>query len=127
MIKKHELRIGNWVLFHRRYIQIQNLGNSLANESVRTKGTEIVSFDGAHYNYLDPVPITPELLEFIEFVLPSKQGFFTRVQNGVVKCKLDGSYFIVLIGEVEFSHIQSLHQLQNLYFALTGEDLTIDL
>jgi hypothetical protein len=97
MIQANELRVGNWVLW---------------NGAVDTVE------DGQQIDELvfDPIPLTPEILEKIDW-------------NGYVKLNI-GSYFkIDDVGHLYYRsdytgiNIDYLHQLQNLYFALTGTEL----
>lgn len=80
-----------------------------------------------------PVPITPELLEICGFVDHAGNGWGSRLQlnstdelawykqDNSLKYQTQGSGF-----SRDFS-IKYLHQLQNLFFALTGDELKINL
>lgn len=75
-----------------------------------------------------PIPITSEWLERCGFKIPTDDGFFVRMARGVVCIKIsDIGLPIVRIGEMHFTNIIHLHQLQNLYHAFTGEELIITL
>lgn len=122
-IKASELRIGNWVnsklVFH-------------FPERVVYRPTRILAY---HFQVNDedcfhPIPLTPEILYKCGFVgvqgtlflKDSFQIFFFENQISV-------SYFSPDIPahklQVYYGPNYSLHQLQNLYFALTGEELDI--
>ena len=107
-MKANELRIGNWV-FDNKQIQITSEQIKLADEGL--------------YKLL-PIPLTEEwLLKFdvlfgfnywsnqyeIEYGL---DGFDLRLPYDVGMSKFIGS-------------IKYVHQLQNLYFALTEKELTV--
>lgn len=120
VMKASELRVGNWVR-----CKIYN-------------GTKdvILPFTWQESKYIhlfEPIPLTPEILE--------KCGFEVRTYktNGVEKTHYSDSRNICIdhvlkkvfvLGlhqgyedEVWIKKIEHLHQLQNLFFALTGEEL----
>lgn len=118
-MKAQELRIGNWVDRDGKLYRILS-GYGLLTGAV------------AKYK---PIPLTPEILE--------KCGFEKREQ-GVCNCyyipnsTISMSYQIELVWLKDiingkesgfpfyrnaFCTVKYLHQLQNLYFALTGEEL----
>lgn len=120
MIKANELRVGN----------IFNLVRGKGSLPVVIDEDIMLKIFSLAYNYalndLEPIPLTPEWLERCGFEIPVDNGFFVRVARGVVCIKLtDIGLPIVRIGEMHFTNIKYLHQLQNLYFALTGEELTL--
>lgn len=124
MIKANELRVGNVISErdnHRFYKCI-----SILEDGVRVKywscgETEIISF-----NKCMPIPLNSEILE--------KAGF-ERMQLATYKrwCKYHPTFYLQLskgyyyvVGYKHYPNgIKYLHQLQNLYFALTGEELEI--
>lgn len=112
-MKANELRIGNLV---------ERDGNVL--EVVRIAKDEIINYDlvskskGMHVNSGNtiPIPLTEELkTEFgnDKLVLVDKSGFVI-FKNGY-------AYQFV------FEDYPYIHTIQNLYFALTGEELEINL
>ena len=67
-----------------------------------------------------PIPLTEEWL--IKFDITKNNGYPYKFLNGFIKIR-NGVYFYKYYDldiELEF-----VHQLQNLYFTLTGEELTI--
>jgi hypothetical protein len=74
-----------------------------------------------------PIELTEDILIKCGFEIPAEDGFFQRVCNGVVKIKIDKTIKlpVVLIGGTILTHILYLHQLQNLYFDLTGTELEL--
>ena len=121
-MKPNELRIGNWVSVYDSYYRLHE--------------DEMEILMGAR-NYDDyyGIPLTPEILE--------KAGFFLLAKNNCFYCKkiaigrevieisvchkdgivfYDGKYQEKLPLTYKY-----LHQLQNFYFALTGEELIISL
>ncbi len=112
-MKANELRIGNWVL-----------GASRGLPQQITPAT-LYQFD--KLNVL-PIFLTPEILEKAGF---EKTMAWTYAIDLVGNIKL--VYYLgergVSIGFKDYSDFKCeyLHQLQNLYFALTGEELNIEL
>lgn len=105
-MKLNELRIGNYVYAFKTIWQIDN--TDFCNlEQVET------------YNF---IPLTEEWL--LKFGFESNP-YQDRYENKViqVECnKLRGYTELWIDG---MPHIKYIHQLQNLYFALTGEELEI--
>jgi len=85
--------------------------------------------------YLQPIPLTPEILEKCGF---ENDNVFEKMFKYLNKSIYDTDKltfrkeegFICFDGikyRTLLKHIIYLHQLQNLYFALTGEELTVNL
>lgn len=106
-MKANELRIGNYIL--------DNLGGILKIKSISTE---------SDFSHIKPIQLTEEwLLKF---------GFEWKnfaMRNGRISIRnSDNKYHIHLTNEAASTitiQIKYVHQLQNLYFALTGEELTI--
>jgi hypothetical protein len=136
MIKANELRISNWFLCNLfsadEYYQV---------ETIEREGVKYGSQDSyvIPYSYVEPISLTPEILEKVGFKIKQKQGFATEwhhcdgdfeidevtnmYQEGV---KLEG--YAVFASEWTIgTPFQYLHQLQNVFFALTGEELPVNL
>ena len=118
-MKASELMVGNWVR-----CKIYN-GNKDA----------ILPFTWQEAKYIhlfEPIPLTPEILEKCGFENKKQNGLFELI-IGRVRLNLifvnseDSVYFITSaassFGMVHFPHQRHLHQLQNLFYALTGEEL----
>jgi hypothetical protein len=138
----NELRIGNYLFLpgYDIYIKV----SSIYTTHYRCRGINGIDYeDSIRYNY-QPIPLTPELLEKCTL----KKGFGTIVySNGKETKEYHLSYPIVLVGNVineSYSvlykytrgcqneedficEIEYLHQLQNLFFTLTNEELIINL
>jgi hypothetical protein len=134
MIQANELRIGNWF----SYISKHGVWTTAYDkvESIHEKGINIYA-DSDYgcsiiepdftFDYIQPIPITPEILEKAGFeVSIDEYEIFDYVYliHGMDK----RFYLWFGIGEYPTeTFIQYVHQLQNLYFALTGEELNIKL
>ena len=129
MIQSNELRIGNWVewVFPNRNNQ-PNKFQFCEIESIRTS---LVGVLGSAYGYdqIQPIPLTPEILEKCGFEKTNRIDFgepnpcYTNFSLSLMI--RHNSYFIDWMGgNIE---VKYLHQLQNIYFSLTGEELDVKL
>lgn len=119
-MKASELRIGNYVFY--RNVETDEWTNDLPIED----GQEI---DGA--DEYEPIPLTEEWLVklgfepligrvFYSIDVPNNGPFWLEYTDDLTQLfyTIDGEY---TIGK----NIQYVHQLQNLYFALTGDELIL--
>lgn len=142
MIKVNELRIGNIVNCE--------IGN-------KESFYHVAALDGIHLavmlngeltnrwlseKTIEPIPLTPEILEKAGFSNEKKSkhykshlGFIHKNENGLddqFSDDMDSYIFNVWYKEGCGTHqaiaeLKYVHQLQNLYFSLTGEELPIEL
>lgn len=119
MIKAEELRIGAWVTYGRT-------GENYKIDAI-WKDLYWLS-DGSHVSHqnsnIDGIPLTPEILEKSGWNHTHTLYTGTMVFSGhpILYFK-DG---IVSIS-IKTAEIKYIHQLQNLYFALTNTELEIKL
>src|SRR5688572_30743355 len=113
MIKENELRIGNWINPDKPYQITPN------------------SFQNAHLGEFDelPIPLTAEWLKSFGFNdltggWYGAQGSEQHWKLGSVEFQTLGDNNYHLIGRMETKFLY-VHQLQNLYFALTGTELEL--
>jgi hypothetical protein len=109
-MKENELRIGNWIKYEGNEIQLTKQKFKLC---VFTLG-----LDELH----EPIPLTEEWLVKFGFIknTTSWTNFNRPNYTKEVKLNIQGKYLFyngLIIG--------SVHQLQNLYFALTGTELEV--
>jgi len=131
-----ELRIGNYVLFN----ETQDIVYAIKNSGIdffRGKKTKGVITQGYIHEAIKPIPLTEEwLLKFgfdsqekgYNYLTIGKSALYIYINNngetGI--CIEDLNEDLTEEQELSFSiKIQFVHQLQNLYFALTNEELTI--
>jgi len=74
-----------------------------------------------YVEWFEPIPLTENWLKKLGFKLNSAFGTSTY-GNGVI-----GIFFYDGVGSYGIAKFQYVHQLQNLYFALTGTELTVEL
>jgi hypothetical protein len=124
MINANELRIGN--LAYNQYGKIGTVWGFKVGDATHDF-EHIVSFKELNVNscysrYIQPIPLTPEILEKCGF----DRNCILKIYQGVnIEWSYGKEVWLTKEGEViyEFENTQHLHQLQNLYFALTNEEL----
>jgi hypothetical protein len=138
-IQANELRIGNFVEYDGRIFQIDTISNEFPTLNTDEFGIGVVD-----WNNIQPIPLTEELLLkfgffkyqwmngyfintifgdlMIQFYKTEIHLFFTKVSYDSQGMKFYGRKFIN--NKTNFTDCKYVHQLQNLYFALTGEELT---
>jgi hypothetical protein len=125
MIPVQELRIGNWVEYKSfgdfDYQTVESISKEGINLSWFPECIVWIEPDELH-----PIPLTPEILEkcgFREYGPFSPWltlGSFSWSDPAGISYEIDEESAML-------DHIKYLHQLQNLYYAVTGEELTITL
>lgn len=111
-MKTNELRFGNYVY--------DTLGkvNKIDLEAITYIAKET-------HNQVKPIPLTEEWLLKFGFLKDLENGIYLNInayaflywQNNRVELLDNDNNFMI-------SHCNYVHQLQNLYFALTGKELT---
>lgn len=111
-----ELRIGNWY----QYAGYIGITYSQVKAIKYNQFGLLSDFDGTNFEICKPIQLTEEwLLKF---------GFLNRMKNGICIGECIGYYVNFYDAKGEFVRtlkIEYVHTLQNLYFALTGEELTL--
>ena len=109
MIKANELRIGNRVLFRGKEDTVWRVEDN--NYYTENYG------HGVNNKDLEPIPLCDDwLLKFgFEYISSNRLVY----NNEIVEFTFDG---VPMLNGV---FVLNVHTLQNLYFALTGEELTI--
>ena len=121
MIAPSELRIGNYVL----------IGSLVWTPIDGILSSQVFACNGVGINYIDidPIPITPEWLERLGFEWDIYyQGYCDG--NYLVNIRENGTISFAYgkrrHDEMQFlPYIKYVHQLQNLYHAITGNELKI--
>lgn len=133
-IKPNELRIGNWVQSPLGdFMKVEIIGHADMPDYVFAK-----SETGFGQNKFNPIPLTPEILEACGFmdnktreVGKSDDIIEWGHENAEIR-KEAGEYEYILSFDEWGSRqdsvtVKYLHQLQNIYFAINGEELKINL
>ena len=125
-MKKEELRIGNWYQSVKWQVPVRCDLTDLFNLSANADGADD---DPPIDDMFEPIPLTEEWL--------LKLGFNNRASNEYgIKCgscwmSLNNpndmgewqNYYCWTFDRFKFVELKYVHQLQSLYFALTGEEL----
>lgn len=140
-MKAHELRIGNYAIFG-------NNANSTTEEIVAINNTdwfgegkkywlETKNLEGELLNDFQPIPLTEEWLLKFGFNNDYKPDYIgIDVRSGgittdfvLTKPLSKGEwqkYYTFDLAQNRFVAFSYVHELQNLYFAITGQELTIN-
>jgi hypothetical protein len=123
-LKASDLRVGNWVELKNSgfiKIDIDNIGDVVSNLAI-----------------FKPIELTPELLEKAGFEYHSQErkyeiaieyhkkigDRFGHIEKWTIGSK---SEYKMSVGDHRFVTLKYVHQLQNLYYVLTGQELEINL
>ncbi|MCE5225881.1 MAG: hypothetical protein LLG05_08460 [Porphyromonadaceae bacterium] len=138
-MKANELRIGNVVGIGDLHIGTTTMYLGAARifdvKLIKSNQINIHQIDNKGFGTvlpeeLQPIPLTPELLEKCGFKSNHPTYYYIPIEDNCLHVYYSNNglygynvkYMHAYLGEIKY-----LHQLQNLYFALTGEELEIDL
>lgn len=126
-MKATELRIGNWVSFLIKGtpIFVQSKVASVAETRLRLESDPLTFYDIE--GNIQPIPITEEWLLKMGFQKSDSGRMYLNddfyFENGQLWIGApDGQFWRYVMAQGNYDYI---HQLQNLYFALTGEELIV--
>ena len=113
MIKANELRFGNWI-------------KGLRGNAFQVKAADIFTIEMGHDNGLcEPIELTADVLEACGFENDRENETF-QLDTDFGFC-IYGSIALGVAVNIDYkivgNAVTHLHQLQNLYHALTGEEL----
>jgi len=123
MIEPKELRPGNWVL-----------GRAKDNPSRFSNEQISVSDLDSRYKTFLPIPLAVHNMEVAGFKLLEKDWFEKEVDGTVIAININTGNVAIEDTEKPDTYVplrpikvKSLHQLQNLYYSLTGQELEVSL
>lgn len=120
-----ELRIGN--LVEDEYKRVQTIAG-IEIDPFSEYSIDFVGESWAHISKVFPIPLTEEWLIKFGFEI-SRTGFARKndfqIGNITIEENYQYEYANGSIGKWILKDVKYVHQLQNLYFALTGEELTL--
>ena len=130
-MKASELRIGNWVRHNSEWCYKR--GDS-ANPNIDISEFEFQWDDRDWYalgelcidlENISPIPLSPEWLEKFGFHKCNISSYLDIGMDFSIAYDGEDGIYICAIGMDYnyYTNIEYVHQLQNLYFALTGEEL----
>lgn len=121
-----ELRIGNYVEWNKENYDVDGIDCVSIQVDNGWVHTPIEEFS--------PIPLTEEWLVKFGFEQGDQRGYFppkflkkytpVLVENKIEVEFIDEKILMWMEGNTNV-HMRYVHQLQNLYFAITGEELTI--
>ena len=120
-VMARDLRIGNYI-FSKETQSIQKITGITEEHPF----FDSITFDYPNWDEIEPIKITVEWLEMLGF----KQNKFDSVYE-IDNCQIEIYFFdnesrcTVCVDSVINKKIEYVHQLQNLYFSLTGSELTV--
>lgn len=129
MLNADELRRGNWVYFT----------HNEKTEFYKVRGSTIWHFDhldnmshSMEAAAISAIPLTIELLETCGFLGDESQygGWLSPLADGWgmrIRVNGFGEFYYTPDKYSKPIYVKHLHQLQNLYFALTQKELTVNL
>lgn len=125
IMEASELRMNNWV-YIQQYKENKQIGVVYENGSFVTKNNEH-SFSSIEC--ATPIPLTEEWLRKAGFFKGKDDYFGTEPIFTQVICIYSHGENVFSLYRYNDAHVyvEYVHQLQNLYHALTGEELNFDL
>ena len=115
-MKAKELRIGNSINYNEVVCKVE----AISNEYVSVSGYEANRYTPIKIEDIKDEPITEEWL--LDFGFEKRKVDFPSFQLNGIQINCINGKWQDYASQRGLPHI---HQLQNLYFALTGEELTI--
>lgn len=132
-LKLSELRVANILAYCCDYCTVATIGKNTIGFYQTVKGGNVEFNREVNSTNFKPVRLTPEVLELVGF---SKYQYVyiksSNTDNDCLRsfCLMDyedrGHFYFNPAGDNSI-HVKYLHQLQNIYCALTNTELTIDL
>ena len=120
------LRIGNLI----KYTDYPNLKDDLLGKVICVTGDDISFMSNCNVAYLEPIKLTEDLLIKLGF---NKDGrvikTYAMIGNEInfkILVNTENEFYFYPSVAIKWSvRLKYVHQLQNLYFALTGEELDV--
>lgn len=112
-MKVNDLRVGNYILF-------KEFGEGDGEIGSMKRG-DFGRFNNEEYH---PIALTPEWLKRCKF---KDNGAYWEYKGEPGFVLLKDKEGLAYIGNPVRTYVKTVHHLQNLYFALTGEELQINM
>lgn len=135
-MKANELRVGNWVGTREGYGKVRTI-EAIGDgdyEGVVSNDDDSVWVRSPYDGGIAPIPITYEWLSKFGFEDGEKRVSYHKIRvrefSTASQGVFEGEFQITFLDHVPFSlpyRVKYVHQLQNLYFAIAGEELSINL
>lgn len=113
----NELRIGNWVQVNSPIMQVKEITDHTIGLYMPGSEADPFLYD---IDEVFPIPLSPEILEKCGF--KKHNNYYTKDEFYIFEAFNSGKCFSYSTDQY-YVELTSLHQLQNLYYSLTGEEL----
>lgn len=120
MIDIKTLRIGSHVEYKGKIVRICSLKTNMANYDEGKGKPRCYSCMKAYYKYLQPIPITPELLMELGFEYRDNTYWERWCFDGFSIEREEHSSYFNCDGYIPLKY---LHELENLYYMAYGKEL----
>lgn len=132
-IQAHELRIGNWVYLD--FVPEPIAGKVLTIWQNQIETDAVSGYVKPGFGHVKPIPLTPEILEKCGFVRVDNDFHHNWQMRGRNESysvqEQDGEYLFSNdysdAGCYVITDVKYLHELQNLFFAISKTELNIQL
>jgi len=126
MISCYELRLGNHVLVNNNVHKVCAITKTTVFTVDADESKEQIAAEH-RLEDVQPVPVTDTILQECGFLYQEYFKFWQLVTTGSrSEMDIDNDYDLIdFMRRPIVKKLQSLHQLQNLYFLLKGQELTI--
>lgn len=124
MIDVKELRINNYVLCKNEVCRVNmiNRGDIVEVSTIDSDSVKECFIEEVLSDRIYPIPLTKELFLMCGFII--RDDCFEDCKNGIY-FNIGNQYFEFDRDSGGYFYCQYLHQLQNIYFALTGKELEV--
>ena len=127
-MRANELRIWNYV----RFYATESIITAINNNDEENSYVDVASYNDIPIEDLNPIPLTEEWLVKFGFIkIKYLNEYFVqeigyKFNDMILRYgSFDGHRFYFDFANEKVINVKHVNQLQNLYFALTGEELTI--
>ena len=126
-MKAKNLRIGNLVGIKKTALHADGCNTENTYFEIEELKKDVVQFKGFHageyYKDLEPIKLTDGMLKLYGFEVEYTNGGFLRWQRG--NFKLIDRRLPYPASDYHREYVLHLHELQNLFFAITGTELEL--
>lgn len=135
-MKTNELRIGNFILYKKKTERIAMISDIDCCIFESENFSEYIDFKD-----VSPIPLTEDWLkkfgfksvEYPEGTIDEREKYkenagkhwFWRIPDCPINLRIKEGMKLLILESINLEHIKYVHQLQNLYFALTEKELTL--
>lgn len=120
-----ELRFGNNLLLYGKVVKVTEIGFRIDDYYLRVEGNK----NGYYLDQFEPIELTEEML--LKCGFENFEGRFTHEDcDFILECEdnywEEPSIDVIFEGKY-LTCVEKLHQLQNLFYCLVGEELNVKL